>query len=328
MKISVIIPAHNSSQTIANAIESTGVTTNNDIEVIVITNGCTDNTREIVEKYSKNCSNVVLANSAPGVSNARNKGLEQAQAEWVTFLDADDVFVSGAIDKYLYQLQNNKENLLCFDYFSGRNKIELFNDQINSCSKQQLLTIMMDNATKYLTVWNKLFRKSIIKKYHLRFDTDLEYSEDSKFLLEYMRYINKVNFVNEITYRYNNSNLSTVRTYKSTMLDSYVSSTINIFNAFKSYPEFKEGLNGFVIAQFNLIMVHSVFIYENGLNLHQQIKEMIKVYNLFVFRHAATRIGVDKSIKPRFLPICLCKIKWYLLAAMIYKLRVLQNSKK
>ena len=87
MFLSVIIPAYNCEKTIVRAIKSTGVYLNNQIEVIVINNGSTDNTEMLIKKERKSNKNIIYAESENGVSNARNKGIEMSRGNWITFLD-------------------------------------------------------------------------------------------------------------------------------------------------------------------------------------------------------------------------------------------------
>ena len=75
MLLSVIIPAYNCEKTIMQAIKSTGVYSNNQIEVIVVNNGSQDRTEELVKKKARGQKNIIYAESEKGVSNARNKGI-------------------------------------------------------------------------------------------------------------------------------------------------------------------------------------------------------------------------------------------------------------
>ena len=90
LQVSVIIPAHNAARFIADAIDSALEQTLESIEIIVIDDGSTDATRDIVEKYSPRVR--LLTQERAGVSAARNRGINVAAGKYVAFLDADDVF--------------------------------------------------------------------------------------------------------------------------------------------------------------------------------------------------------------------------------------------
>lgn len=87
---SVIIPLYNKAPYVAKTIESVLRQTFNDYELIIIDNGSTDGSNEIVSKYSDPRIQIVRLDENVGVSNARNKGVALSTAPYVTFLDADD----------------------------------------------------------------------------------------------------------------------------------------------------------------------------------------------------------------------------------------------
>ncbi len=88
MKISAVIPAYNSEETIARAIESVLAQTRPADEIIVVDDGSTDKSAEIVSSYADKVTLIRQENA--GVSVARNRGIEAAMGEWIAFLDADD----------------------------------------------------------------------------------------------------------------------------------------------------------------------------------------------------------------------------------------------
>ncbi len=89
--VSIIIPCYNKVQYVSDAIESALNQTYSNIELILVDDGSTDNTCEIIKKYQVEDARVrYFYKENGGVSSARNYGIRQAQGEWVQFLDADD----------------------------------------------------------------------------------------------------------------------------------------------------------------------------------------------------------------------------------------------
>ncbi|MDH5436731.1 MAG: glycosyltransferase, partial [Gammaproteobacteria bacterium] len=86
--ISVVIAVFNGAKTVKRAIESVLSQTYSALEIIVVDDGSTDNTAEIVKSFSEPVKYFYQDNA--GVSVARNNGVGQAQGEWIAFLDADD----------------------------------------------------------------------------------------------------------------------------------------------------------------------------------------------------------------------------------------------
>jgi glycosyltransferase involved in cell wall biosynthesis len=87
-KVSVIIPTYNRSKYVTKAIDSVMAQTYKDYEIIVVDDGSTDNTREVLKPYMGRIHYIYQDNA--GVSAARNKGIRAAKGEWIAFLDSDD----------------------------------------------------------------------------------------------------------------------------------------------------------------------------------------------------------------------------------------------
>lgn len=118
LKLSIIIPVYNRPERIIKALDSIPV--RKDIETIVIDDRSTDNTFEVVKDYIERHQEKVIhlirqeVNSGPGIS--RNKGLDIAKGEYVTFLDSDDWFVTKNIELVLNSYDNIKTiDVLWFD---------------------------------------------------------------------------------------------------------------------------------------------------------------------------------------------------------------------
>ena len=128
MRISVIIPTYNRANFIVKAIESIMNQTVKVNEIIVIDDGSTDNTQEllkdynIIYKYQKNS----------GVSKARNLGIKLSKNEWITFLDSDDIWEKTKIEEQINFHKNNKDIL-----FSHTDELWKFNGKIIKQNKHQ-----------------------------------------------------------------------------------------------------------------------------------------------------------------------------------------------
>ncbi|MCF7885551.1 MAG: glycosyltransferase, partial [Candidatus Marinimicrobia bacterium] len=98
-KASVIIPTYNRAEKLERAIESVLAQTYSNVELIVIDDGSTDNTSEILNKYDSQLKHFSILHS--GVSAARNIGIKKATGEWIAFLDSDDYWLSEKLEKQL-----------------------------------------------------------------------------------------------------------------------------------------------------------------------------------------------------------------------------------
>ncbi len=108
--VSVIIPVYNGGRFLKQALESVLNQTYQKLEVIVIDDGSTDNTKDIVDSFST-ISYIYQENK--GVASARNKAISIANGEYVTFVDADDIIVENKVELQLLCLENNAEVDIC-----------------------------------------------------------------------------------------------------------------------------------------------------------------------------------------------------------------------
>ncbi len=106
--ISVIIPAYNAEKTILETLESVQKQTFRDFEIIVIDDGCQDNTVQLVKSLDEPRLKIFSYKNA-GLSPARNRGIAQATGDYIAFLDADDLWTADKLEKQLNALQQNPE---------------------------------------------------------------------------------------------------------------------------------------------------------------------------------------------------------------------------
>lgn len=321
MLLSVVIPAYNCEKTITRAIESTGVFSNNNIEVIIVNNGSTDKTEEVVKKVAPKSKNIKYTESLKGVSNARNKGIKLASAKWITFLDADDYLLNIEGQQNLL-LSESFCDLLIYNYQVNSTKINLFS-RTKKNSQEEIISQMLENPTKYLTVWGKVYKLDLIREKGLKFNVNLTLSEDSEFLIRYLLQSSHIKFCNSYIYNYCLTKNSTVRKYNPNMIQEYENAIKQIREDLLPYSGLQKSYLIFVLMQFNLMMVHSVFASPNN-----HIKKLKDTCNKIYMREALEVVRVKDLFVPRLLPLVFCKYHLYLFAALIYKLRVVQNSKR
>jgi glycosyltransferase involved in cell wall biosynthesis len=108
--VSVIIPTYNRASMVKEAIESVLEQSYQDFEIIVVDDGSTDNTREIVSGLSEKI--IYLFQENHGVSSARNHGIQQARGKYIAFLDSDDLFLPEKLEKQVACMENNPEVIL------------------------------------------------------------------------------------------------------------------------------------------------------------------------------------------------------------------------
>lgn len=163
--ISVIIPVFNGAETIAETIASVRAQTYPDFELIVINDGSTDATVDIVEAIAKEESRIRLYSySNAGLSKTRNRGIEKARGEFISIIDADDLWTEDKLEDQLQALQENPEAGLAYsfvDWIDESDQFKRYGSHIKANGyvlEQLLLRNFIDNGS------NVLIRKSVIEK--------------------------------------------------------------------------------------------------------------------------------------------------------------------
>ena len=108
-KVSVIIPTYNRADTIKRSIDSVLMQTYGDLEIIVVDDGSTDHTEQIVREYTDSRVRYIRTDGRYGANHARNIGIENAGGEFIAFQDSDDEWHSDKLEKQMRILLNQKQ---------------------------------------------------------------------------------------------------------------------------------------------------------------------------------------------------------------------------
>lgn len=192
--VSIIVPVYNAEKTIGRCIESILKQDYTNFELLMIDDGSKDNSGAICDEYAAADSRIIVIHKEnSGVSDSRNMALDMAQGTYLQFLDADDWITPNATRTFVEAAEDHKADMVISDFYRVVDKRV---SQKGSIDKEGLLTReefaseMMENPSDfyYGVLWNKLYRRDIIEKHHLRMDLKISWCEDFMFNLEYMRH--------------------------------------------------------------------------------------------------------------------------------------------
>lgn len=187
--ITVIIPAYNAAKTIVCCVESLLSQTYQDWELIIIDDGSTDNTLDVCQTFQDKRIQVYHKTNG-GVSSARNYGLIYAKGEYIAFVDADDYLVPV----YLEHLNKGSDydlSITGFCYDKEPEKTNLLLELRDKSSIAKFLSELI-NADQLCYPWGRMFKRSIIEQYHIRFNEKMRFAEDNVFNWEYLCHINSL----------------------------------------------------------------------------------------------------------------------------------------
>ena len=114
VKVSVIIPVYNVELYLRECLDTVVNQTLKEIEIIIINDGSTDNSGEIIKKYENEYSNIIsITQENHGLGNARNQGLNCAKGEFIYFMDSDDKIEIDMLEQlYTMAIEQNLEMIL------------------------------------------------------------------------------------------------------------------------------------------------------------------------------------------------------------------------
>lgn len=180
--ISVVIPTYNRSEWVCDAIDSVLAQTKLEYicEIIVVDDGSTDNTRDILNaKYSSNGLVKYIFKKNGGVSSARNLGMNLSKGNWIALLDSDDEWLPNKIEEQVKILKANEE----IDFLGTNADNEELNILFRKV-KHLYKASVYDLCIKAFPVTpSMLFKKEVYQETH-GFNEKKKYYEDAEFCLE------------------------------------------------------------------------------------------------------------------------------------------------
>ena len=204
--ISIIIPSFNEEKNISRCLDSVLNQTFTDFEVLCVDDGSSDNTFNIIKKYSLKDSRIIpLKNPGKGVSSARNFGIDNAKGDYIGFVDSDD-FIQPQMYEFLYRAvtENDCDFSVCGYKKTSEIKEEYFDYKCEDFSVEKFLSLDKDILKDkydliFFTVWSKLISKKFLS--NTRFQ-NYRIGEDTVFFIQLFSKANKIVFVDINLYNY------------------------------------------------------------------------------------------------------------------------------
>ena len=304
INVSVIVPVFNNSQYIGATLDSIINQDFDGFEVIVIDDGSSDNSLDIVKEKlnASNIPNTVIHQENQGVSSARNKGIEASNGDYLVFVDADDYITPN----HLSELYNGESDF---------SLIQIVKEEGNIISKPHVYSQTSISIKEFIEMELKMqitfnfvqlmYKSDIIKDNSIKFPSEYIYGEDTYFALVALSYGDKISISNEVTYHYIQHSSSAIRTSEFRRFD-----IVEIFEKLASFYK-KQGLNDLA----NLIITSRIpkaifgnmnYFFYNGYDFNEVINKM-KELDLF---DKLSKFDGDSKFK--------LKIKLFLLNPRIY----------
>lgn len=284
-KVSVIIPVFNAEKTVKNSIETVIKQTLDRIQLVLVDDGSTDKSPQILDEYKSNSDIVIIHQKNKGVSSARNTGLEKAMGEYIFFLDSDDYLETDVLQiMYTYAKSNNLELVVCSHtefnatiYQGNNSKRESF----TAYSKEKIAFRYPDLFPQ--SVCGKLFVRSILISKGIHFEEEMTLGEDLFFTQSYLLEVNSVGKVAEAFLRIQNVNpLSLSKRYVPSYARDIVRQVELWYKLVAKYPNIE---NAYYIKNYDLRLSMSAGFFNNlykqdcPLSRKEKYAEMVSYLN-------------------------------------------------
>ncbi len=230
--VSVVVPVYNAARTLEKCVDSLTSQIFDDVEILLINNGSTDNSLDVCKEIAEKDSRIkVIDISEKGVSAARNRGIEFATGEFVTFVDADDwidpdvcklfadLNAKHNYDLFCYSAQYHKKGKITTTHLFGKD-IELLSQnqkeelQIKVFAPQAPIFDYKTNTRFAGSAWGKFYKREILLNNNLRFATETIISEDVLFNTLSLDYFHRIGYTKQCFYHYEQSEDSAQNRYR------------------------------------------------------------------------------------------------------------------
>lgn len=348
--ISIIIPIHNAAKFLDQTISSCLKQDYPNLEIILINDGSTDDSKTICEKYLKASTSVLFFDRPhQGVSATRNFGLDHFSGEYFCFLDADDLLAENFISAlYVLAKENNLDYITSgYQRFVGNiptsetqnpastksSKEEPRKPKSTKSSRESLRIYDKSDFYKQLLDLNsgynfchmKLMSKSLR---HIRFDESLSVAEDALYNFKILNELNSFGATPAPLYLYRVHQNSTVRTFSEDYIEKYRIALQKIGNYLQEnqsnlYQKYQNYFYAFVATHLFFILANFCCHKDNK----NQLKSIKSLYKIPLFSRAIY-LAPLRLFPPQKALVLLCfKFKLILFLRLIGRLRAKQNSK-
>lgn len=194
--ISIIVPIYNAEKYLNKCIKSLINQTKENLEFILINDGSTDTSEEIIKSY-QDTRIKYFKNKNQGIGKTRNFGIKKSTGKYIMFLDSDDFLATNACEELFKKAEQDKLDLVINNFYRVEEETSKQEEVIISKFKN---TTLKENKELLLEInlapWNKLYKSELLKNNKIKFVEDLKY-EDAPFVIEAIDKAKRIGQVNK-----------------------------------------------------------------------------------------------------------------------------------
>lgn len=238
LKVSVIVPVYNTEPYLRECFDSLVSQTYKNIEIIIVNDGSTDNSIDIINEYANKFSNIKIVNQEnKGYSGARNTALEYVTGDYVGFVDSDDYIKPDMFEKLITTAENNNADIVSCSFFRVyenepvAESNEMFFNALNKNKKEHSSTIVscpeliLDDAF----IWNRIYKTEFLKQHNIVFPDDITFGEDTYFHRIALMHANFIEYLKDPLYYYRQNRPNAQTTLKDKRNMSFLFNCENLY---------------------------------------------------------------------------------------------------
>lgn len=238
--VSIIVPVYNAENYLVRCVGSVLNQEYTNFELILVDDGSSDNSGAVCDSFAERDKRVrVIHKENTGVSDSRNRAIEQAQGKYLQFLDSDDWLTPEATKLFVRSAESSGCDMVIADFYrvSGDNLSHKGDiEKEGLLTRQEFAALMMENPADfyYGVLWNKLFKRELIEKQHLRMDPEISWCEDFIFNLEYIRHCKSIYALQAPVYYYVKTKGSLVNS-QGASINNTIRMKLNVFEYYNQF---------------------------------------------------------------------------------------------
>ena len=276
---SVIIPAFNAESYISRCLDSIRNQTHKNIEIIVVNDASTDNTKNIVEEYIQKDSRITCIDQVEnsGVLQARMTGIKKAKGEYIYSVDADDYVMLDLIKDTIAQALEHNADIVQFPMkFSGNDRKYNSNWTVKKYKEYTKKDFFVKNSN----TWTIMFQKELGNVlYKLIGDCSVNYHDDYIISIILSAFYKKVRYIDTAYYVYCDSEISMTREYSDNALLNYIRDTLIFTRLMKNLiPIIFPKKHTYYL---NIVLSDRMRLMKNQLNLYTKKQNNINMNDLY-----------------------------------------------
>lgn len=210
IKVSVIIPVYNSSLYLKQCLDSIINQTLQEIEIIVVNDGSTDTSLEILQQYASKDSRITIINQKNvGTGASRNNAIEKANGHYISFVDSDDYIQKEMLQSMYIKASHKKNDIVIARYRRVDSKENILSESqiLEGLSKEEIFIKLLNFSLPSVSC-NALYKSTLFEQKECFYPSQKIYNEDTATIYKLYYFAKSITILNEIYYNWHDTSSS------------------------------------------------------------------------------------------------------------------------